>query len=279
MGPLRPLAGEGGVGTEYPGGLDWGGQSFSAQPDPAAKERAAAEEDVLLLRSDKLASVGMLASGVGHEINNPLTYVIGNLQLLQDHLGSQTTLPREASNPSTQDLLAEALEGSERVANLVRDLKTFSHSNDEVTRSVSLNEAIERSVRLVTNEIRHRSVLKVECEHELHVEGNAGRIQQVLVNLLVNAAHAIEPGSSEENLIRISVNSQSERVLIEISDTGTGIEIEVSFFLKSKPKLTSKLKCFPKSTSKWVLCTSEAGLSKMRKSYIYSKNAFQNVFF
>jgi len=177
-----------------------------------------------LLRTERAASIGSLASGMAHEINNPLTYVIGNLQLLQDHLGSQTTLPREASNPSTQDLLAEALEGSERVANLVRDLKTFSHSNDEVTRSVSLNEAIERSVRLVTNEIRHRSVLKVECEHELHVEGNAGRIQQVLVNLLVNAAHAIEPGSSEENLIRISVNSQSERVLIEISDTGTGID-------------------------------------------------------
>lgn len=180
-----------------------------------------------LIRTERAASIGSLASGMAHEINNPLTYVIGNLELLQDQLAAETAGPGEASDHQHQVLLAEALEGSQRVASLVRDLKTFSRADEEDVGPVDLGKAIEQSVRLVANEIRHRAGLEVDCEPALRVRGNEGRLQQVLVNLLVNAAHAIEAGSVEKNRIRISARTRARRILLEVSDTGSGIEPQV----------------------------------------------------
>ncbi|MEE2702560.1 MAG: ATP-binding protein [Myxococcota bacterium] len=188
------------------------------------ERRAATQER--LIRTERAASVGGLAAGLAHEINNPLTYVIGNLDLLQEQLRTGT-----ARDPAVRDrellfLASEALEGSQRVASLVQDLSTFSHIDDASVGPVDLAVAIEHSVRLVANEIRHRATFDVDCEPGLRVLGSEGQVQQVLVNLLVNAAHSIEPGSVEQNRIRVSARPRYQRILIEVSDTGCGINPE-----------------------------------------------------
>ena len=168
--------------------------------------------------------MGSLAAGMAHEINNPLTYVIGNLELLQGRLAA-------ADDPETSDdgeMLSEAIEGAYRVASLVRDLKTFSHSGEEKIEPIDLGRTIERATKMTSNEIRHRAQLVVECPPGILILGNHGRILQVLINLLTNAAHAIEPGFSDSNFIRVSVERREDRILLKVMDTGTGIQPEIT---------------------------------------------------
>jgi signal transduction histidine kinase/CheY-like chemotaxis protein len=174
-----------------------------------------------LIQTERTASMGSLASGMAHEINNPLTYVIGNLELMRDQL-------RVGAPPDSElmFLASEALEGSHRVASLVRDLNSYSRVGDSHVGPIDLASMIERSIRLVANEIRHRAKLDVDCEPGLRVLGDKGGVQQVLINLLVNAAHSIEAGFVDQNRIRVSARSQDQRILVEISDTGCGISPE-----------------------------------------------------
>ena len=118
-------------------------------------------------------------------------------------------------------MLSEAIEGAYRVAALVRDLKTFSHSGEEKIEPIDLGKAIDRATKMTGNEIRHRAQLEVECPSGILILGNRGRILQVLINLLTNAAHAIEPGFSESNFIRVTVQRREGRVLLEVTDTGS----------------------------------------------------------
>ncbi len=180
-----------------------------------------------LIQTERAASIGSLASGMAHEINNPLTYVIGNLELLQDQLRSGAAGDAAALDREPLFLASEALEGSLRVASLVKDLNTFSRVDDTSVGPVDLAVAIEHSVRLVANEIRHRATLDVDCEPELRILGNEGQVQQVLINLLVNAAHSIETGSVEHNRIRVSARPRYQRILLKVSDTGCGIKPEI----------------------------------------------------
>ena len=179
-----------------------------------------------LIQTERTASMGSLASGMAHEINNPLTYVIGNLELLRDQLRAGAPPDSEPPDSELMFLASEALEGSHRVASLVRDLNSYSRVDDSHVGPIDLASMIERSIRLVANEIRHRAKLDVDCEPGLRVLGDQGRVQQVLINLLVNAAHSIEAGFVDQNRIRVSARSQDQRILIEISDTGCGISPE-----------------------------------------------------
>ena len=180
-----------------------------------------------LVRTERAASMGNLAAGLAHEINNPLTYVIGNLELLnlafEDTAETEDRVPREES----LRLLEEALEGASRVADLVRDLKNFSRVDEAEFRPVSLAHAIDGASRLVANELRHRARLEVECDPNLYVFGNEGRLQQVLVNLMVNAAHATKIGTADEHLVRLCALRTEDEIVLEISDTGSGIPAEV----------------------------------------------------
>ncbi len=174
-----------------------------------------------VVRTERAASMGSLAAGMAHEINNPLTYVIGNLELLQGRL-------EDAEGSEDGNMLSEAIEGAYRVAALVRDLKTFSHSGEEKNESIDLGRTIERAAKMTGNEIRHRAQFTVECPPGILILGNRGRVLQVLINLFTNAAHAIEPGFSESNFIRVLVQRREGRVLLEVSDTGSGIQSEIA---------------------------------------------------
>ncbi|OJH42892.1 hybrid sensor histidine kinase/response regulator [Cystobacter ferrugineus] len=183
-------------------------------------EREALRARVAL--AERMSSVGTLAAGVAHEINNPLAYVMANLNYA-------LTEVREgrAGAPDADELtqvLQEAHEGAERIRRIVRDLKTFSRPADERMEWLDLHHTIDSAVTLAWNELRHRARLVKQYQEVPRVYANEGRLGQVVLHLLMNAAHAIPEGAADQNEIRITTRVDAEgRVLIEVSDTGRGI--------------------------------------------------------
>ncbi len=174
-----------------------------------------------LLLADRMASIGVLAAGVAHEINNPLTYVITNLELALARIANE-----DAPDPLAAQV-GKALEGAERVRAIVRHLKAFSRSDEERLGPVDVLAVLETSIAMAGNEIRHRAKLVRDLEPVPAVRANEGRLAQVFLNLLVNSAHAIPEGRLEESEIRVRSWTDGEgKVVVEVEDTGTGIAPE-----------------------------------------------------
>jgi signal transduction histidine kinase len=192
------------------------------------RERRRMQEQLLI--SDRMASVGLLAAGVAHEINNPLAAVLANLDLAHEdahRLADKPDLPPEMRE--LLDELGDARHAASRIRDIVRDLKLFSRSEDEKVAPVDVGRALESSLRMATNEIRHRARLVKDLRPVPPVEANDSRLGQVFLNLLVNAAQAIPEGRASANEIRVStsVSADDGKVVVEISDTGSGIPPEV----------------------------------------------------
>jgi signal transduction histidine kinase len=183
-------------------------------------ERRRAE--LALLLSDRMASVGTLAAGVAHEINNPLSYVIANLDFA---LGGNA--PGIGQGAEVLESLRQARDGAERVRLIVRDLKTFSRADSGPSGAVDIHRVLDSSASIVGNEIRHRARLVKDYGPVAQVRGNEPRLGQVFLNLLVNAAQAIDEGKVSQNEIRISTHSVDDRLIVEVTDTGSGIPLEV----------------------------------------------------
>ena len=180
--------------------------------------------------ADRLLSVGTLAAGVAHEINNPLAYVMANLALLGKELPKLLAgdRPPHVERAELESMLADAREGAARVSAIVRDLRALSRPEDDRRTAVDVASALSLSTRMANNEIRHRARLVEHCDPQLpQVAANASRLGQVFLNLLVNAAHAIEPGRADRNEIRIRARADVEHVIVEIEDTGAGIAPDV----------------------------------------------------
>jgi PAS domain S-box-containing protein len=179
-----------------------------------------------LMVADRMASVGTLAAGVAHEINNPLASVIANLDMaVQDisTLAQKVTLP-----PDLADELADARSAADRVREIVRDLKIFSRAEEERQGAVDVVAVLESTIRMGWNELRHRAKLVKNYETVPLVEANESRLGQVFLNLLINAVHAIPMGNYDQNRIIVSTSTDSlGRVVVKIADTGTGIPEEV----------------------------------------------------
>jgi PAS domain S-box-containing protein len=194
-----------------------------------------------LLQSDRLSMVGTLAAGVGHEINNPLSYVQANLALALEALGqlAKDCGGARADDPDAQrkaeqlreleTLLQEAHEGALRVRNIVRDLKSFSRQEEERRTAVDVREPLGFSLKMASSELRHRAQLIKKYEPVPPVHADASRLGQVFLNLLLNAVQAIPEGSSaDNNTITVWVRRDaSGQVAIDVSDTGAGIPPEV----------------------------------------------------
>jgi len=190
-----------------------------------------------LMVSDRMASVGTLAAGVAHEINNPLAAVMGNLDYISDSLGRLARDDVASLDPGMLDAwireeikapLDDAREAAHRVRAIVRDLKMFSRApSDEERGPVNVETIMESSLRMAWNEIRHRANLVKLYGRVPLVEANEGRLGQVFLNLVVNAAQALPAGQAEKNQIRVTTRVEGERVLIEVRDTGAGIPPEI----------------------------------------------------
>jgi signal transduction histidine kinase/CheY-like chemotaxis protein len=176
--------------------------------------------------ADRLTSIGTLAAGVSHEINNPLAAVLVNLQLAQEDVQALDAI---GAAPDIvvhlREELRDAIAACDRVKHIVRDLKTFARNADrENDGPVNVHPVLELSMRMAANHIRHRAKLHRHLEPVPAVLGNEARLGQVFLNLLVNAAQAIPEGNADRNEIKVATRvGQSGQVVVEISDTGCGI--------------------------------------------------------
>jgi signal transduction histidine kinase len=193
------------------------------EADLRAEQRKMQEQ---LLISDRMASVGTLAAGVAHEINNPLAALIANLEFSLEELAKLDTGKSQLAEVKAP--LQDACEAADRVRLIVRDLKVFSRSGDEERRGpVDVRNVLESSLRMAWNEIRHRARLEKDYGDAPPAWGNESRLGQVFLNLVVNAAQSMPEGRSDQNEIRVSTRAEDNRVIVEIRDTGSGIPPEV----------------------------------------------------
>ncbi|RKG81024.1 PAS domain S-box protein [Corallococcus sp. CA049B] len=209
---------------------------FDGQPAVVSIARDVTEQRQLQARltlADRLASVGTLAAGIAHEINNPLAFVVSNLGFLSDefrhHLspGPGVRGVRPPDVAEWQEVLGEACEGAERVRQIVRQLKTFSRPDEERMTPVDVHAVLDSVVMMAANEIRHRARLRRDYGTVPQVMGNEGRLCQVFLNLVVNAAQAIPEGSAHDHEVVLVTRVSGEQVVVEVRDTGSGIPPEV----------------------------------------------------
>lgn len=172
--------------------------------------------------AERLASVGTLAAGVAHEINNPLAYVVANLGFLAEQFARED-LGRSAPDALRQALV-EAREGVQRVQSIVRDLKTFSRTDDAPLAPVDVQRVLTSALTLANNELRHRAQVVTEFRAIPPVDANESRLGQVFLNLLVNAAQSLPEGEAEHHTVRVVTSTSALGCAqIDIHDTGAGI--------------------------------------------------------
>jgi PAS domain S-box-containing protein len=204
----------------------------------------------MLRQSDRLTSMGTLAAGVAHEINNPLTYVLNNLESLTEDLPklgsalarSLQTVRAEIGSEALADLLGadaqalepavlsdmaerarEALDGTERIRIISRAIGTFSRVECNERSRVDLNYAIECATTMALTAIKFRAKLLVNYSTLPPIWASTGKLSQVFLNLLINAAHAIDEGDVRNNTIEIRTWLCEDDVFAEVKDTGRGI--------------------------------------------------------
>ncbi|TQJ94690.1 ATP-binding protein [Achromobacter sp. SLBN-14] len=204
--------------------------------------RQSGETQNQIMQTEKLAAIGQLAAGVAHEINNPIGYVFSNLKTLGNyvrdllkivdavdgvaHLDDLRHLKRNLEydyiRHDLEALLNESADGIDRVKKIITALKDFSRPEDEGFRDFDLHHGIETTLKVVNNEIKYKA--NVICEFGVLplVECNGSQINQVTLNLLINAAQAIET----KGIITVRSGVDGQEVWFEVQDTGCGMEAD-----------------------------------------------------
>jgi len=208
-----------------------------------------------IFQQEKMASIGQLAAGVAHEINNPTGFIISNLNSLNKYMkrieefiriqaDALDRIPRADAAESdsirqraaderkklkvdylladTENLISESLDGSERIKRIVQDLKGFSRADDAGLVLADINESLESTLNIVWNEVKYKAVVRKEYGEIPCIRCNPRQLSQVFMNILVNASQAI-PESGE---ITIKTWHDDRNVCVAISDTGVGIPVD-----------------------------------------------------
>jgi signal transduction histidine kinase len=208
-----------------------------------------------LIQSEKMASIGQLAAGVAHEINNPVGFVKSNLGTLTGYVKTfktifeeykglagamrngddkvQTVILENVEKISEKEdlpyiledidnLLTESIEGTERVRDIVQNLKSFARVDEAQIKEADINEGIEATLKIVWNELKYKCTVRKNLEPLPLIRCYPGQLNQVFMNILVNAAQAIP----EKGDITIETEATGTHIVIRISDTGVGIKTE-----------------------------------------------------
>jgi PAS domain S-box-containing protein len=200
--------------------LDFGGEPAILAIARDCTERKRLEGQ--LMQADRMASMGTLAAGMAHEINSPLAYIKANVGMISEYL--------EGAGASAELLamISDAMEGATRVQNIVAGMKVFSRASTEQRGPVDVHTALDLALRMTGNEIRHRCHVDKQYGAVPTVIADQGRLGQVFINLMINAAQAIPVGHVEHNWIRIITRTDDRgRAVVEIHDTGRGIPDDV----------------------------------------------------
>jgi PAS domain S-box-containing protein len=224
--------------------------------DITERKRSQQEREQLqasLAQSDRLASMGTLAAGVAHEINNPLSYMLYNVESLSQDLpklaaaikrcsaglreqvgdaawskivGEGAALLQPAELDDAIDRAQEALSGANRIKAVARGLSTFSRVKQVEATQIDVRYAIESAVKMAANEIKYRAVLVKDLAEVPAIWASEGEVAQIFLNLLINAAQAIPEGDVDHHRISVRTYVADGDVVAEVSDTGDGIAPE-----------------------------------------------------
>lgn len=178
--------------------------------------------------SERLASIGTMVAGLAHEINNPLTAVLANVEFALQVVGDGAPGgPAASALSEATKALADAREAGRRLQRIMGDLERFSRADSVATRPVDPREAVEIAARQTSHETRPRGTVVLELGETPWVEANLDGLVQVVTNLLVNAAHALEGDEPSAQQIRVVTRTDARgRAVIEVTDTGSGIAPE-----------------------------------------------------
>ncbi|MBL8625531.1 MAG: response regulator [Myxococcales bacterium] len=177
--------------------------------------------DTRLRSADRLIAAGTLAAGVAHEINNPLTYVLGNIDLLR--------MRQRDLTPDVSLALTQIRDGIERIRDVVADLRAFARPDERLVGRVELRAVCEAALRITASLVRHRATIATDFAADTPtVLANESRLGQVVINLIVNASHAMPARPTAANLIVVRTSRLPDgAAAIEVEDNGSGIPPEV----------------------------------------------------
>jgi CheY-like chemotaxis protein len=190
---------------------------------------------------------------VAHEINNPAAFVLANIEALSGHLRLIDDKIRELPEGAVAHLglsevlfeasaiLQESKEGMARIHRIVRDLGSFSHSDEDADVALNVNVALESALTMLRNELKYRARVERDMRATRAVRGNTARLGQVFLNIILNAAQALDEASAKRNVVRVRSFDDGESVVVEIEDNGPGIPPEVlprifDSFFTTKPR-------------------------------------------
>ena len=192
------------------------------------KVKQVKEVEAQLIQMEKMASLGILAAGIAHEINNPLSFLLSNLESMKYYAQN---VPREGSldNPLNKTLIEdflpmaeESLEGALRIKKIVSDLRTFSRQSETQKILLDINQALESALSIIWNEIKYKITVVKDFRAKANTLADSTQISQVFLNLLVNASQAI----NEKGTITISTYEDAKNIYVKIADSGCGIPQE-----------------------------------------------------
>ena len=189
------------------------------------KAKQVNETEAQLIQMEKMASIGILAAGIAHEINNPLSFLISNLEFMQDlarNIHKETDL-NEAKASQILPVLQEAKEGVLRIKRIVQDMRTFSRKSESEKVKLNVNQMLDSTLTIIWNEIKYKAAVIKDYQAQAMVEGDPAQLTQVFLNILINASQALE----DKGTIRLSTFEGAGLVCVKISDTGKGIAKEV----------------------------------------------------